>query len=79
KNICDTNVTNIDYAFLLKQAAKWIKYDGRLPPEAFCVDNRAIGRGKYEGGIHIGYVDQHQHKLIIGWGWKQHELHDFEV
>ncbi|CAG8734022.1 9801_t:CDS:2, partial [Racocetra persica] len=82
KNICDTNVTNIkniDYAFFLKQAAKWIKYNGCLPHDAFKVDHRAIGRGQYEGGIHIGYVEPNQHKLIIGWGWNQHELHDFEV
>ncbi|CAG8580341.1 5115_t:CDS:2 [Cetraspora pellucida] len=60
-------------------AAKWIKYEGCLPHGAFQVGNHAIGRGRFEGGMHIGYVDQHHHRLIIGWGSRQHELHEFEV
>ncbi|KAF0545623.1 carbohydrate-binding module family 12 protein [Gigaspora margarita] len=60
-------------------AAKWCRYQGHTPHDAFRVGHHAIGRGNFEGGLHIGYIDQHKQRLIIGWGGKQHELHEFEV
>ncbi|CAG8696512.1 10192_t:CDS:2, partial [Dentiscutata heterogama] len=60
-------------------AAKWHKYNGNIPHDAFRVGHCAIGRGDYEGGKHIGYIDPNRQRLVIGWGGRQVELHEFDI
>ncbi|OUM67164.1 hypothetical protein PIROE2DRAFT_5429 [Piromyces sp. E2] len=53
---------------------EWVKYDGNIPSEAVYIKNNPngetyiVGRTKYNGGIHCGYVDIDIGELIISYG-----------
>ncbi|RIA88841.1 hypothetical protein C1645_773857 [Glomus cerebriforme] len=63
-------------------AANWVRAErGVVPPNSFWEGDHpshAIGRGHYNGGVHIGYVKQ-DHGLVIGWGGNEVILPEYEV
>ncbi|GBC06204.1 hypothetical protein RclHR1_06690009 [Rhizophagus clarus] len=62
------------------EAAKWVEASGgRVPPISFWEGDYAIGRGHFNGGVHVGYVDKDREGLVIGWGGKEEILKDYEV
>ncbi|OUM67166.1 hypothetical protein PIROE2DRAFT_5432, partial [Piromyces sp. E2] len=65
---------------------EWVKYDGNIPSEAVFIKNNpngetyVVGRTKYNGGIHCGYVNVKYGKLIISYGdYLITVLDDFEI
>ncbi|GBC06202.1 hypothetical protein RclHR1_06690007 [Rhizophagus clarus] len=61
-------------------AARWVATcDGDVPPNSFWEGDHAIGRGWYEGGLHVGYVSEGHRGLVIGYGGREVVLREYEV
>ncbi|KAF0512845.1 carbohydrate-binding module family 12 protein [Gigaspora margarita] len=62
------------------KSIQWVtSQSGKVPEKAYIFHGKVIGRGVYNHGVHIGYIDTSEGGLIIGWAGCKVLLHKYQV